>query len=94
MQDRRWIKQDRSDIAPTLQGCPSPSRIRPGSSRRTRSTGREIAHGNHKVYINGSLKQTIPSPTGSFYDKFGAYRTASGNGPITVEWSNVRFWQK
>jgi hypothetical protein len=47
-----------------------------------------------KVYINGSLKQTIPSPSGSFYDKFGAYRTASGNGPITVEWSNVRFWQK
>jgi hypothetical protein len=39
------------------------------------------------------LKQTTPSPTGSFYDKFGAYRTASGNGPITVEW-NVRFWQK
>jgi hypothetical protein len=47
-----------------------------------------------KVYINSSLKQTTPSPTGSFYDKFGAYRTASGNGPITVEWSNVRFWQK
>lgn len=47
-----------------------------------------------KVYINSSLKQTILSPTGSFYDKFGAYRTASGNGPITVEWSNVRFWQK
>jgi len=47
-----------------------------------------------KGYINGSLKQTIPSPSGSFYDKFGAYRTASGNGPITVEWSNVRFWQK
>ncbi len=47
-----------------------------------------------KVYINGSLKQTIPSPSGSFYDKFGAYRTASGNGPITLEWSDIRFWQK
>jgi len=47
-----------------------------------------------KVYINGSLKQTIPSPSGSFYDKFGAYRTASGNGPTTLEWSDIRFWQK
>jgi hypothetical protein len=48
----------------------------------------------HKVYINGSLKGTVSSPSGSFYDKFGAYRTASGKGPITVEWSNVRFWTK
>ena len=47
-----------------------------------------------KVYINGSLKQTIPSPSGSFYGKFGAYRTASGNGPIMLEWSDIRFWQK
>ena len=47
-----------------------------------------------KVYINGSLKETIPSPSGSFYDKFGVYRTASRNGPITVEWSDIRFWQK
>jgi hypothetical protein len=47
-----------------------------------------------KVYINGSLKYTASSPGGSFYDKFGAYRTASGKGPITVEWSNVSFWTK
>src|SRR6266536_4556384 len=49
---------------------------------------------NHKTYINGSLKHTVSSPGGSFYDKFGSYRTASGRGPITVEWSNVRFWRK
>jgi hypothetical protein len=48
----------------------------------------------HKVYINGSLKDTVSSPGGSFYDKFGAYRTGSGKGPITVEWSNIRFWTK
>jgi hypothetical protein len=47
-----------------------------------------------KVYINGSLKRTISSPSGSFYDKFGAYRTASGSGPITVEWSDIQFWQR
>jgi hypothetical protein len=48
----------------------------------------------HKIYINGSLKDTVSSPSGSFYDKFGANRTASGKGPITVEWSNIQFWQK
>lgn len=47
-----------------------------------------------RVYINGSLKDTVSSPSGSFYDKFGAYRTGSGQGPITVEWSNIRFWTK
>jgi hypothetical protein len=47
-----------------------------------------------RVYINGSLKLTESSKAGSFYDKFGAYRTASGSGPITVVWSDVSFWQK
>jgi hypothetical protein len=48
----------------------------------------------HKTYINGSLRHTIRSPGGSFYDKFGAYRTGSGNGPITVVWSGIHFWRK
>ncbi|MFD0006970.1 hypothetical protein ACFVJ4_31670 [Streptomyces sp. NPDC127178] len=48
----------------------------------------------HRTYINGSLKHTYDSPGGSFYDKFGAYRTNSGSGQATVEWSNVRFWRK
>jgi hypothetical protein len=48
----------------------------------------------HKTYINGSLKHTVSSKGGSFYNKFGAYRTASGKGPITVQWSNVQFWRK
>ncbi|MEU8636208.1 hypothetical protein AB0C38_28930 [Amycolatopsis sp. NPDC048633] len=49
---------------------------------------------SHKVYLNGSLKQTISSPGGSYYDKFGSYRTSSGAGPITVQWSGVKFWHK
>lgn len=50
--------------------------------------------GTHKVYINGSQKDSVPSPGGSYYDKFGSYRTASGAGPVTVQWSGVRFWRK
>ncbi|MBB5894205.1 hypothetical protein BJ998_005401 [Kutzneria kofuensis] len=48
----------------------------------------------HRTYINGSLKNTVNSPSGSYYDKLGAYRTASGQGPISVTWSNIRFWTK
>jgi hypothetical protein len=48
----------------------------------------------HKVYINGSQKDSVSSPSGSYYDKFGSYRTASGKGPITVEWSGIKFWHK
>jgi hypothetical protein len=47
-----------------------------------------------RVYINGSKKFTRSSASGSFYDKFGAYRTASGQGPITVQWSDVQFYRK
>jgi hypothetical protein len=48
----------------------------------------------HRTYINGSLKNTVSAPSGSYYDKFGAYRTNSGNGPITVTWSGIQFWRK
>ncbi|MBB4910270.1 LamG domain-containing protein [Actinophytocola algeriensis] len=50
--------------------------------------------GTHRTYINGSLKHTQSSGTGGFYDKFGAYRTNSGAGPISVVWSGIRFWRK
>ncbi|GAB1514374.1 hypothetical protein [Actinophytocola sp. KF-1] len=50
--------------------------------------------GTHRTYINGSLKHTVASETGGFYDKFGAYRTNSGAGPISVVWSGIRFWRK
>ncbi|MFD5250343.1 hypothetical protein ACFWIW_37750 [Amycolatopsis sp. NPDC058340] len=48
----------------------------------------------HKVYLNGSLKHTVSSSGGSYYDKFGAYRTASGAGPVKVTWSGIKFWRK
>jgi hypothetical protein len=48
----------------------------------------------HRTYINGSLKNTVSSPSGNYYDKFGACRTSSGNGLITVVWSGIQFWQK
>ena len=47
-----------------------------------------------RVYINGSKVYSASSESGSFYDKFGAYRTGSGQGPITVTWSGIQFWQK
>jgi len=47
-----------------------------------------------QVFINGSLKFTESSPSGGFYDKVGAYATASGNGPITVQWSNLQFFHQ
>lgn len=50
--------------------------------------------GTHRTYINGSLKNTVDSNPGNYYDKFGAYRTNSGAGPITVVWSGIKFWRK
>ena len=46
------------------------------------------------VYINGDEKYTTESPGGSFYDKYGAYATSSGSGPIEVTWSDVAFWTR
>ncbi|MBB5080467.1 fibronectin type III domain-containing protein [Nonomuraea endophytica] len=53
-----------------------------------------VVGSTHRTYINGSLKHTTSSPGGDFYDKFGSYRTNSGQGPVTVEWSDIRFWRK
>jgi hypothetical protein len=52
-----------------------------------------IGGGSHKLYLNGSLKNTR-SASGSFFDKYGAYKTASGTGPVTVQWTNIRSWRK
>ena len=46
-----------------------------------------------QIYLNGSLKNTV-SASGPWYNKLGAYRTSSGHGPVTVNWSGVRFWKK
>ncbi|MFD9700678.1 hypothetical protein [Lentzea sp. NPDC059081] len=47
-----------------------------------------------RTYINGSSKHKYATNGSSFYDKFGAYRTSSGQGPATVVWSNIKFWRK
>jgi len=52
-----------------------------------------IGGGSHKLYLNGSLKETR-SASGSFFDKYGAYKTASGTGPVTVTWNGIRSWRK
>ncbi len=48
----------------------------------------------HRTYINGSQRHSYDSGSGSFYHKFGAYRTNSGAGPISVVWSGIRFWRR
>ena len=53
-----------------------------------------VVGGEHRTYINGSLKNTVDSDSGNFYDKLGTYRTSSGAGPITVVWSGIKFWRK
>lgn len=53
-----------------------------------------VVGSQHRTYINGSRKHSTGSSGGNFYDKLGAYRTASGQGPATVVWSNIRFWRK
>ena len=53
-----------------------------------------VVGSQHRTYINGSRKHTYASGGGNFYDKFGAYRTASGQGPATVVWSGIKFWRK
>lgn len=46
------------------------------------------------VYVNGSMKEDVTGGAGSYYDKLGVYRTASGVGPVSATWSSIRFWQK
>ena len=53
-----------------------------------------VVGSSHRTYINGSQRHSMSSPGGSFYDKFGSYRTDSGAGPITTQWSDVKFWRK
>jgi hypothetical protein len=31
---------------------------------------------------------------GSYFDKYGVYKTASGTGPIIAEWTGIKSWHK
>lgn len=46
------------------------------------------------VYVNGSMVEDVTGGAGSYYDKLGTYRTASGQGPVSATWSSIQFWQK
>jgi hypothetical protein len=56
------------------------------------NTIHDMNTGNFYVYVNGVLKETRTGGTAPFYDKYGTYRAASGYGPVTAQWSNVRLW--
>ncbi|KAL7808695.1 hypothetical protein V8C26DRAFT_432239 [Trichoderma gracile] len=50
---------------------------------------------SYRVYVNGKLAfRDDNAPGGSFYDKFGAYTTDSGTGPMSITWSDVAFWTR
>ena|SRR5687768_2819587 len=52
-----------------------------------------IGGGSHKLYLNGSHRNTR-SASGSFFDKYGVYRTASGRGPVTADWTSIRSFRR
>lgn len=52
---------------------------------------------NHRfsVYINGKeMYRDENAPSGSFYDKIGAYTTDSGTGGLSITWNDVQFWHR
>jgi hypothetical protein len=64
-----------------------------GSTIRVNTTI-NTSNGVCEIYLNGSRKDGVSEGGGDYYHKLGAYRTASGRGPATVEWTNIRFWKK
>ncbi|KAF5694164.1 hypothetical protein FDENT_1469 [Fusarium denticulatum] len=50
--------------------------------------------GLYKVFINGEEKYSTTSPREVWGDKYGAYATVSGSGPITVTWNDVEFYTR
>jgi hypothetical protein len=58
------------------------------------NTVHDVDDGTIEIYINGSLRYTKPNARKvAWHDKYGAYRTSSGRGPVQVEWRNVRFFR-
>ncbi|CAM1508664.1 Fc.00g055120.m01.CDS01 [Cosmosporella sp. VM-42] len=47
------------------------------------------------VYVNGKeMFRDENAPSGSFYDKIGAYTTDSGTGDLSITWNDVQFWHR
>ncbi|KAF7561106.1 hypothetical protein G7046_g3050 [Stylonectria norvegica] len=52
---------------------------------------------NHRfsVYVNGQEAfRDENAPSGSFYDKIGAYTTNTGTGTLSITWNDVQFWHR
>jgi hypothetical protein len=76
-----------------VQGGATLGSLAIGSTMRVNSIIRNSGPSQAQWYLNGSLKNTVQA-SGPWYNKLGAYRTASGRGPVTVNWSSIRFWRK
>jgi hypothetical protein len=63
-----------------------------GSTLRV-NTVTDVSASKTYVYINGELKQTRNGGNPPFHDKYGTYRLGSGRGPVTAEWSGIKFWR-
>ena len=50
---------------------------------------------NYRVYVNGQQSYSVTdAPSGTFYDKIGAYTTDSGSGDLNITWTDVAFWHR
>jgi hypothetical protein len=60
------------------------------------NTIHNVGSRNHQCYINGSMRHSysLAENADGYYDKLGAYRTSSGQGPANVAWSAIRFWRR
>ncbi|KAL4726668.1 hypothetical protein ACLX1H_005556 [Fusarium chlamydosporum] len=60
----------------------------------TANTIHDADKGSYKVYINGEQRYSTTSPRDIWGDKYGAYATVRGSGPITVRWTDVEFYTR
>src|SRR5579884_3140081 len=58
-----------------------------GTAVRINTITNTVTH-TTQVFINGTLRETKTGGR-NLYDKFGTYRTASGQGPVAATWSSI-----
>jgi hypothetical protein len=58
------------------------------------NTLHDVAAGTHEMWIDGVLRFIKRGGRQvAWHDKYGTYRLGSGQGPITVEWRNVKYYR-
>jgi hypothetical protein len=57
------------------------------------NTVSDVSASRTYVYVNGVLRQTRNGGNPPLHDKYGTYRLGSGRGPVTAEWSGIKFWR-